>query len=454
MEKKEVENQYCEELEKEESHTCEVWTTSIWTDNMLNALKQGVKGGKWHSLIDKVYSLNNLMKSFQQVKGNKGGAGIDKVSIKQYEEHLESNLTKVSKELKEGRYIPKAVKRVVIPKPGSKEGRPLGIPTVEDRTVQMSTYNVIAPIFEKEFLDCSYGFRPNRGCKDALREVQELLNAGYLYIVDADIKSYFDNIPHERLMERIKEHIADRPLLKLIKSYLKQHIMDEMKEWEPEKGTPQGAVLSPLLSNIYLNNFDRQMTDKGYKIVRYADDWIAICKTVEEARNALAEAAEWMERNQLKLHPTKTRIVDMNIEGEYFEFLGYKFKRHTSKKPGKSNIKRFPRDKSLKKFRDKIRINTRRCNANSLKTIIDKINPSIRGWYAYFKHCYWTTFESLDGWIRMRLRSILRKRTKRKGRGRGLDHKRWRNSFFEENGLFSLAARHEYEVSVLRQGNH
>lgn len=432
----------------EESH--KIWTTSIWTDNMLNALEKGVKGGKWHSLIDKVYSMNNLRESFQQEKENKGSAGIDKVSIKQYEANLENNLTREAKRLKEGTYVPDAVKRIIIPKPGTKEGRPLGIPTVRDRVVQKAIYNVIAPIFEKEFLDCSYGFRPNRGCKDALRDVQRSIEDRYLYIVDADIKSYFDNIPHEELMERIKRKITDRPLLKLIKSYLKQHVMDGIREWEPEEGTPQGAILSPLLSNIYLNDFDHYMTDKGYKIVRYADDWIAMCKTAEEAENALVDAKEWMERNQLTLHPTKTRIVDMNVEGNYFEFLGYKFKRHTSKKPGKPSIKRFPRDKSLKKFRDKIRANTKRCNANSLKAIIEKINPSIRGWYEYFKHIYVTEFERIDSWIRMRLRSILRKRKGKRGRGRGLDHNLWTNNFFKENGLFSLAARHEYEVSVLR----
>ena len=451
MERKEVENLHCDKLEEAES---QVWTTSIWTDNMLRALKEGVKGGRWHSLIDKVYTENNLKNSFQKVKSKRGCSGVDKVTIEQYEKHLDRNVERVAQKLRNGTYNPQPVKRVMIPKPGSKDKRPLGIPTVEDKMVQMATYNVIAPIFEKDFSENSFGFRPNRGCKDALRGVEKALKDGYLFVVDADIKGYFDNIPHGRLINKIKRKIADRRLIELIQKFLKQKILDELKEWEPEKGTPQGAVLSPLLSNIFLDDFDHLMTENGHKIVRYADDWIVLCKTKEEAEEVLRKATEWMKENELTLHPTKTRIVNLNIEEEYFEFLGYKFKCHKTKTTGKKSIKKFPRDKSIKKFRDKIRDNTKRSNGNSLGVIIKKINPSLKGWYQYFKHSHRTTFTDIDRWVRMRLRSILRKRIGLRGRGRGLDHKRWQNKFFISQGLFSLVAAYEEEISILRQGNH
>jgi RNA-directed DNA polymerase len=239
---------------------------------MLTALEVGVKGGKWYSLIDKVISQGNLKSAFAQVKRNKGSAGVDRVTIRMFEAHLEENLQRLTVSLQEGSYIPQAIRRVWIRKPGSKEKRPLGIPTVRDRVVQAALRNVLEPIFERDFAAQSYGFRPQRGTKDALRRVAELLKAGYVHVVDADLQSYFDTIPRQPLLEQVKGKVADSKVLGLLEAYLGQEVMESAKDWTPERGTPQGAVISPLLSNIYLDPLDHRMAQLGYEMVRYADD--------------------------------------------------------------------------------------------------------------------------------------------------------------------------------------
>jgi len=404
---------------------------NVWTERMLTALENGVKGGKWYSLMDKVYSMGNLRSAFSMVKANKGSPGIDHQTIEVFASRLEENLENVSRALQDGRYRPQAIKRVWIPKPGSKEKRPLGIPTVRDRVVQAALRNVLEPVFEKDFADHSYGFRPGRGCKDALRRVDALLKQGYSYVVDADLKSYFDTIPHDLLMARIRDKIADNRLLTLVELFLKQQVMEMTAGWTPETGTPQGAVLSPLLSNIYLNPLDHLMAQSGVNMVRYADDFVILCRTEAEALQALALVQGWTAQAGLTLHPTKTRIVDAAVRGG-FDFLGYHFERGM----------RWPRRKSEKKLRDAIRDKTKRTNGHSLLAIISDVNRTLRGWFEYFKHSRRYTFRPLDSWIRMRLRSILRKRQGGRGRGRGADHQRWRNAFFAEQGLFSLVAAH------------
>lgn len=404
---------------------------SVWTERMLTALKKGVKGGKWFSLVDKVYALPNLRAGFAKVKANRGAAGVDHQTIKMFDAHLEENLEKLSRLLREGRYSPQAIRRHWIPKPGSNEKRPLGIPTVRDRVVQAALLNVLEPIFERDFAEQSYGFRPNRGCKDALRRVEELLKRGYTWVVDADLKSYFDTIPHEPLIERVEEKVSDGAVITLLKGYLKQEVMDEMKPWTPEGGTPQGAIVSPLLSNIYLDPLDHEMALRGIEMVRYADDFVILCRSQAEAKEALELVRQWTAKAGLQLHPVKTRIVDATQKGG-FDFLGYHFER---------NMK-WPREKSLKKLKDALRAKTKRSNGNSLQAIIEDVNQSIKGWFEYFKHSHRTTFAPLDKWIRMRLRSILRKRHGRQGCGRGRDHKRWPNAFFSEQGLFSLVTAH------------
>jgi len=405
---------------------------SIWTERMLAALETGVKGGKWFSLIDKVHPERTLRTAFSQVAENEGAAGVDHVTISMFESHRDEELKRLSDQLRTGTYCPQLIRRHYIPKPGTQEKRPLGIPTIRDRVVQTALRMVIEPIFEHEFADQSYGFRPGRGCKDALRRVDELLKSGFTSIVDADLKSYFDTIPHDRLMTLVGQKVSDGRVLTLIEMFLKQGVLDDLREWTPEMGSPQGAVISPLLSNIYLNPLDHQMAKAGFEMVRYADDFVILCRSPEEASQALALVQAWTATAGLTLHPTKTRIVDAKEDA--FEFLGYRFE--------KSGTRRYPRAKSLRKLRDMIRAKTKRKTGGSLRAIIGSLNPTLRGWFEYFKHSYKTTFPYLDGWIRMRLRSILRKRQGRKGRGRGSDHHRWPNAFFAEQGLYSLKAAH------------
>ena len=397
---------------------------------MLTALETGVKGDKWFRLIDKVYAERNLWAAFQQVAKNDGVAGVDHVSVQEFERRTPDNIWDLEDALRAGTYRPQSVKRVHIPKLGTNEKRPLGIPTVRDRVVQAAIVNVIEPIFERDFAEQSYGFRPGRGCKDALRRVDQLIKSGHHYVVDADLKSYFDTIPHNPLMERLKTRIADGPLLTLIESFLKASILDEMSEWNPEAGAPQGAVLSPLLSNIYLDPMDHLLAQAGFEMVRYADDFVILCRTPEAAQQALETVRQWVAENGLTLHPVKTKIVDVRNEG--FDFLGYHF----------IATHHWPRKKSIAKLKDSLRVKTRRNSGDSLKYIIAGVNQTLRGWFNYFKHSLGTTFAPLDGWTRMRLRSILRKRAGRRGRGRGWDHHRWKNSFFAEQGLFSLKTAH------------
>ena len=404
---------------------------SVWSERMLTALEVGVKGGKWYSLIDKVSSLGNLRSAFAQVKSNRGSSGVDRVTIGMFEGHLEENLQSLSALLKEGDYRPQAVRRVWIPKPGSQEKRPLGIPTVRDRVVQSALRNVLEPLFERDFAAQSYGFRPERGTKDALRRVTELLKAGYVHVVDADLQSYYDTIPCQPLLERVRVKVADSKVLDLLEAYLGQEVMESAKHWTPERGTPQGAVISPLLSNIYLDPLDHRMAQLGYEMVRYADDFVILCRSSSEAQRALSEVEAWTTAAGLRLHPDKTRIVDATQRGG-FDFLGYHFERGY----------RWPAKKSLKKFKDKIRAKTKRTNGYSLAQIVTALSSTQKGWFEYFKHAHWTTFRDLDKWIRMRLRSILRRRQGRKGRALGRDHHRWPNAFFAEQGLFSLVTAH------------
>jgi RNA-directed DNA polymerase len=406
------------------------WTeASVWTERMVATLERGIKGGKWYSLMDKVWKKENLQSATKQVLRNKGGAGVDGLSCEQYRRQAPERLEGLQERIKTGSYSPPPVKRVWIPKLGSKELRPLGIPTVEDRIVQTAVRNVIEPIFENIFAEHSYGFRPGRGAKDALRRVDQLLKGGKVWVLDADLKGYFDSIPQDKLKAAVAEQISDGALLDLLGKMLRQGVMETGKDWEPtEKGTPQGAVVSPLLANIYLNPLDHLMVRLGKEMVRYADDFVILCESKEEAEGVLETLRQWVEAAGLTLHPVKTRIVNASQKGG-FDFLGYHFERGH----------RWPREKSIDKFRETIRQKTRRLNPRPMRGIVADVNRTLQGWFAYFRHSVKNVFVTQDHWVRQRLRTIQRKRHKGKGRARGRDHQRWPNAYFADLGLISLA---------------
>jgi RNA-directed DNA polymerase len=396
---------------------------------MVSALENGVKGGRWYSLMDKVWAPATLRAAWARVRGNRGAAGVDGQSIERFAARSEDYLAELATALREDSYRPQPVRRVDIPK-GDGRTRPLGIPAVKDRIVQTAVKLVIEPIFEATFRPESYGFRPGRGCHDALREVDGLLKDGFTFVVDADLESYFDSIPHERLLGRIEERISDGRVLGLIRGWLGQDILRGMARWTPTAGTPQGAVISPLLANIYLHPLDEHMAALGHRMVRYADDFVVLCES-HEAAEALAAIRDWVTENGLSLHPDKTHLGDCRNRGEGFDFLGYRFEAGH----------RFVRKKSLTRFKDGIRQKTRRTRGQSLARIIDDLNPVLRGWFGYFKHAHPNTFVRLDKFVRRRLRAVLRKQQKRPGFGRCLaDHQRWPNAFFATAGLFALHA--------------
>jgi RNA-directed DNA polymerase len=419
-----------------------------WSEKMLVALEQGVKGNKWFSLIDKVSRLDVLARAWAKVQSNAGACGVDGITVERFAKDSQERLLAVSEQIKRGAYQPQPVKRVWIPKPGSAEKRPLGIPTVRDRVVQTALRMVIEPIFEHAFAEESFGFRPGRSCQDALRRVDGLLQSGHTHVVDIDIRGYFDAIPHGRLMAKVSEHVADGRVLALIEAFLRAKVMEEMAGWEAESGTPQGGVISPLLANIYLNPLDWKLAQTGLAMVRYADDIVVLCRTAEEAGQALETIRQWMEEAGLELHPEKTKIVDMAPAGAHFDFLGYRFWR------GKAGqLRRFVRPKSCQKLRARIKPLTKRTNGESLEAIVAKLNPILRGWYGYFRHASAQALGQMDSWVRGRLRSILRKRRGGKGRARGADHHRWGNRYFAELGLLCLQERRakEWPVSAKEQ---
>lgn len=401
---------------------------SVWTERMVSALDNGVPGGKWFSLVDKLIRPATLDAAWRKVASNKGAAGVDGQSTQRFAGQAARYLAELQASLADGSYRAQPVKRVEIPK-GDGKTRPLGIPVVKDRIVQTALKMVIEPVFEVQFRPGSYGFRPGRQCKDALREVDRLIKDGHSWVVDADLKSYFDTIPHDRLMALVAGSISDGRVLALLESFLRQDIMHGMERWQPTTGTPQGAVISPLLANLYLHPLDLLMEQSGRQMVRYADDFVILCRTEEEARTALHAVQAWVTENGLTLHPDKTRIGDCRQPGDGFDFLGYRFEAG----------RRLVREKSLKALRGKVRQRTLRSRGDRLARIIDDINPLLRGWFGYFQHATPGVFRLIDGFVRRRLRAILRKQERRPGIGRcEADHRRWPNAFFAEHGLVTL----------------
>jgi RNA-directed DNA polymerase len=415
---------------------------TVWTPRMLAALENGVKGGRWFSLMDKVYAPANLAAAWKRVRSNRGAAGVDHQSVEAFELHAEKYLGELHQELRAGRYRPSAVRRQWIPKPGTSQRRPLGIPTVRDRIVQSALRHALEPIWEAKFANQSYGFRPGRSCKDALRRVDELLHEGFSWVVDADIQSYYDSIDPRRMMAEVAKEVADGKVLGLVEALLQQPVMEDASTWTPDEGIPQGSTVGPLLANVYLHPVDEAMGRAGHQLIRYADDQVILCKTAQEAQQALARLREEMTGRGVTLHPEKTRVVDMSQPGG-FDFLGYHFERD----------KKWPRSKSLMKLKDNVRGLTKRNNGHCLESIIARLNPVLRGWYEYFKHSYRRTFEPVDGWVRMRLRSILRRRHRQHGAGRGRSNIRWPNAYFAKLGLFTMTTARA-SASRSLQGAH
>jgi len=418
------------------------WTwveASIWTERMLTALGNGVKGGKWFSLIDKVHSRSTLVAAWKRVAANKGAAGVDGVSVQRFAQRAAVYLEELREELVSGKYKPQPVKRVYIPKVGGGR-RPLGIPVVKDRIVQAALKMVLEPIFENEFLPCNYGFRPGKGCKDALREVDELIKEGYTWVVDADLKSYFDTIPQKGMLARVAEKVSDGRVLELLQLFVEQSIFEGLKTWKPTAGTPQGAVISPLLANLYLHPLDVELRKHGHRVVRYADDVVILCRNQAEAERALELVQIWTSNSGLTLHPDKTHLGDCSEPGQGFEFLGYRFEAGN----------RWVRRKSLNALRQKIRERTRRNRGSNMERIIEDLNPTLRGWFEYFKHAHRWTFRGIDGFVRRRLRSIRRRQMgKQRGTGHCLnDHLDWPNTYFAGLGLFTM---HEARLALASQ---
>jgi RNA-directed DNA polymerase len=435
----------------------------VWTEGMSAALERGVNGGKWYSLWDKVFAMNTLRQAWKQVAANKGAAGCDGLSVAFFAKDVEAHLRQLHRELVDGSYDVRPVLRVWIDKPGSSEQRPLGIPAVRDRIVQGALLLVIGPIFEAEFCELSFGFRPGRSAKDALRVVEQGLLDGQDWIVDADLKSYFDTIPHERLLAYVSDRISDGHILGLLRQILNAPVVEGDQTTSVSSGTPQGGVISPLLANLYLHALDKEMAEAGFTMVRYADDFVILCRSEAEALDALSRVQVYVDDHELTLHPVKTQVVHVPAQRKStssrqrdaasadddeddpftgsFDFLGYSFvdrKRH------------WPTKKAEQRFRAGLRPFLRRANGRSLPEIICLLNLRLRGWFEYFKHSWRTTFPGLDGWVRMRLRSILRKRRKRRGRGRGADHQRWPNCYFKDLGLICLAESHANLLADLK----
>jgi RNA-directed DNA polymerase len=372
---------------------------------------------KVHSLIDKVYDPINLAEAWEHVRENKGSAGIDGVTIAAFTSREDDLLRQLHRQLRDGSYRPSPVKRVAIPKLGGGT-RNLGIPPVVDRVVQQALAQKMSPIFEPLFADCSFGYRLGRSPHMAMRKVWCEINEGNLWIFDADLRSYFDSISHDRLISLIATEISDGRVLRLIRSFLEAGAIAN-GAWEPTKtGVPQGGVASPLWSNIYLTPFDHAMTKAGFRLTRWADDFVVVCPTYKEAERALAMARAFLrEKLGVELHPEKTRIVHVT---DGFEFLGYKIKRgkgfrlpahKRTARTNPSGLYAVPRQKSVDRFKDQIRNLTRRSVPVRLREMIEAINPIIRGWGNYYRKAHVRKlFHRLDGWIERRLRSFVAKK--------------------------------------------
>lgn len=375
---------------------------------------------------------DNLVKAFAKVKRNRGGFGVDRISLKQYGNNLARNTKELARLLEQERYSPLPVRQVLIPKTNGKL-RPLGIPTVRDRVVQQAILEVIQPIFETIFSPASYGFRPGKSAILAINKVQEYLDEGYEYIVEADIKDFFGQLDKTRLMSKVHEQMKDTRLHKLLWKILRAGVMIEGRVKSTVAGTPQGGVISPILANIYLNDFDHKLERAGYRLVRYADDFVILAKTVNEATSAMKMIRSLIKSMKLELAEEKTKITTY---AQGFDFLGYHFRQNYYGKY------KWPTGKAQKAFKDKIRRGTRRQQPKNVAMVIQDINPIIRGWGNYFRYGdVKGKYTDLDSWIRMRLRSFIEKKKQ-------VLNWKYPNTCFDKLGLVSLTALLKYQAKL------